>query len=492
MSAVFNAFTDMSEHLFGPPAAGSLVEKMKGKDAPDPPLVDPSQVNPNTEQLAASGVANSIPAVDNSAPPQTPPPQQATPVAEPQPIVPQQAPVAMPILQQQTNFTSGKKVDPALQTAESNAMLAVDKSVQAKAEVEAETYKNQALVLQNEAANQARILQEGQAEQAKIKAETDKRIQLFDAASEERKSFKMNPNRYWDTMPAGSKIASVIGMALGAFGSALARTPNYAQQMIDNAINRDIQAQQLEYQKLGDDVDAAKNGYAFFRQKGLDAAAATTAQRISSLEASQAKAAAIAASSKSPEIKANAEIFSKQTEQKIIDEKIKYSLVAQGQAVTQTVRGMPQGQSMADQLHLRELEVNVPQADGSSKVYLAKSGKSADDIRKAQTVAKSVKSNLLEMKKLIAETSQSVSPSAKAQVETLADQLRTQFAVLNNLGALSDKDYSIASQLGNPTSILQRDSTTMKLIDDWHGRIDKDMMSHYESQGLIGTNTVGK
>lgn len=483
MSKEFEAFTDLSDKLNGTPVSPTSLDQ--SVDAPEPALVDPSIVNPKTEQLAADATAKSIP---------QPPIEN---VAQPSPVQPQiqslpAPPQQLPILQQQTNFTSGQKLSEPLLAEQSRAQEAVNKAVIQQADVQALKAQNESLALQEQQAELVRRDQANQAEQARIKEDQDKQMALFQTSLDERKSYRMDPKRYWDNLPAGSKIASVLGLALGAFGSALSRSPNYAQQMFDNAIERDMKAQQIEYQKLGDQVDDAKNMYAFFRQRGLDSNSAYLASKASYLESARAKIDAIASQSKSQEVKANAQLLTSQFDKQYQDVLAQQYLAAQGKAVTQTVRGMPQGASMSDQLHLRELEVNVPQANGTTKVYLAKSGKSADDIRKAQTVAKSVKSNLLEMKKLIKETSQSISPSAKAQVSTLADQLRTQFAVLNNLGALSDKDYSIASQLGDPTSLLQRDSTTLKLIDDWHGRIDKDMMSHYESQGLIGTNTVGK
>ena len=53
----------------------------------------------------------------------------------------------------------------------------------------------------------------------------------------------------------GRKIAAAIGMALGAYGSALAGTPNYAMQIVQNAIENDIAAQREEFSRRSKSAD---------------------------------------------------------------------------------------------------------------------------------------------------------------------------------------------------------------------------------------------
>ena len=168
-------------------------------------------------------------------------------------------------------------------------------------------------------------------------------------------------------------------------------------------------------------------------------------------------------------------------------------LEAQGRTVIERTK-QPVGQvrSLSDELKLRELGVQVPQPDGKVKTYYAPTGDDAKTVRNAITVAKSLKANLAKMKYLVENGRQSLSPSLRKEVETLNDDIRTQFGVMRGLGALSDKDYRIASQLGDPESIWQRDSTTIKLIGQLHDTIDSGLMAQYEGRGLLQSNLVGQ
>jgi hypothetical protein len=59
---------------------------------------------------------------------------------------------------------------------------------------------------------------------------------------------KINPDRYWSDKSTGSKIAAGIGMLLGGFGGATGQA-NMAVNMIDKAIERDIDAQKNDQSK---------------------------------------------------------------------------------------------------------------------------------------------------------------------------------------------------------------------------------------------------
>lgn len=56
-------------------------------------------------------------------------------------------------------------------------------------------------------------------------------------------SKQLDPNHYWDSKSTGSKIAGGLGMILGGLGQG-STGHNYAMETINNAINRDMEAQQ--------------------------------------------------------------------------------------------------------------------------------------------------------------------------------------------------------------------------------------------------------
>lgn len=66
--------------------------------------------------------------------------------------------------------------------------------------------------------------------------------QKADAAFQDYMNAKIDPDRVFGGS-AAAQITAAISMALGAFGATLGRTPNFAAQIIDKAIDRDIDAQ---------------------------------------------------------------------------------------------------------------------------------------------------------------------------------------------------------------------------------------------------------
>ncbi len=54
---------------------------------------------------------------------------------------------------------------------------------------------------------------------------------------------KLDPNHYWDSKDTGSKITAGIGLLLSGMGSGTTGQPNLALGVINNAIDRDIEAQ---------------------------------------------------------------------------------------------------------------------------------------------------------------------------------------------------------------------------------------------------------
>lgn len=73
--------------------------------------------------------------------------------------------------------------------------------------------------------------------------------------------YKFDPNRAMPTL--GSKIAAAVAIALGeaARGFRGGQGPNVGLDLINQAMEREIERQKMEYSQLGDRVDAARNLY---------------------------------------------------------------------------------------------------------------------------------------------------------------------------------------------------------------------------------------
>lgn len=60
---------------------------------------------------------------------------------------------------------------------------------------------------------------------------------------------KIDPDRFFHNMGTGSRVSAAIGMILGGVGSGLTGQPNLAYQALNNAIERDIDAQKNDQSK---------------------------------------------------------------------------------------------------------------------------------------------------------------------------------------------------------------------------------------------------
>lgn len=365
LGGTFDSTVSRLGGLFGmqPMASSAVVD-----ESSEPPLVAPV-----SDSQLAQATQSVLPSADQ---PQSVP-QQPRPI----PTQPATIPPQMQVAQQQTTYEAPKKISEEA------------RSLQTKAEdsaVAAAVAQNSAAVAQANAlaqeANQRAITTEQQnqsdaAELAKVEQDKAARIAKLDEAMSAYKKFsddrKDGKRDFWATKSGGEIAGFTIGRILGAFGAALARTPNYSEEILNKEIDQHVRREEAEERRLGKAVDLAQNGYAFFRQQGLDTRQAQLARKQSMLEASQARVAAILATNKVPEVQANGQALLAALDQTKAKNRIAMELDTQGKAVTQTVR-MPVGNgvSVEDAKKLQEMAINDP----SLKEYRA-ARSSADQFR---------------------------------------------------------------------------------------------------------------
>lgn len=260
--------------------------KPKEDMGPEPALVAP--MSEQQELLAAS----QMPAESSA--------QIQPQVAPTQQVVPQPRPAGMIPVQTSTQSISlPPKLLAKQEEITGRQLEAQDMATKAQiAQNELLTQHAQSQAIEAAAANQRAATQlayDNEQQQAKM-ADLQQKVQEYD----DNKT--VNPNRHADRMGIGGRILATIGQAFGAFGSALTHSPNYAQQMIERAVDADIRAQEQDIAARGHAVNMANNTVAMFRQKGLDNQASLAATRLQMLQASGAKIDEIMASTKNPQI----------------------------------------------------------------------------------------------------------------------------------------------------------------------------------------------
>lgn len=98
--------------------------------------------------------------------------------------------------------------------------------------------------------------------------------QLFNDISTSR----IDPNRLWANASTGQKVAGAIGMILGGIGSGLTGQPNLAVQLIDRAIDRDIDAQKAT-------LDLKKTAFSWNLQRTQNKVQAALLTKMQGLDA---------------------------------------------------------------------------------------------------------------------------------------------------------------------------------------------------------------
>lgn len=211
----------------------------------------------------------------------------------------------------QSATTQRTKVDPRAAAADAAAAGAMDQQksavldaahaqaqeLAAKAEITqrqaAEVAANNAKQADAEAARQERL--------AKLEAEQTRLAQ--DVAKEAR---SIDPDR-WLHQSAGRTIGAALAAALGAYGATLAKTPNYALQIINDAIDRDFAGQKLKLQAKQDAQSMQARTIDRTRALFSDQRAADMAARANLMELHKAQVEALGLKYKGTQVEANAQ-----------------------------------------------------------------------------------------------------------------------------------------------------------------------------------------
>lgn len=141
----------------------------------------------------------------------------------------------------QSRFRAVETKRAGLAQAEQQYNDALAQREQAKADAAAEQAD---FLAKRDAELKARV-EANEAAERQRQAEHRDRVAQVERASEEAANAKIDGNHFWASRDTGQAIAAGVGLALGAMGSALAGGPNYALNVIEGAIARDVDAQKF-------------------------------------------------------------------------------------------------------------------------------------------------------------------------------------------------------------------------------------------------------
>jgi hypothetical protein len=274
VEAIGSAGQAVSNVLGGPPLMSQI-----GQAATDYLMAPAAQ--PQAVEAAAPSTAT------------TPPTTGATPQTTTQPTQQQAAPMAS-ATQFKDSYTA---TDPLKEAQARLSQVALEGEVQKGAELGAAKAAEERVIRQQRqqdmqamAAKDAndQMVQENRLEQMQI----DERKALDDLSNT-----KKDPERYWKEKGTGARIAAGIAVAFGAFAASMTGMRNGALDIINSAIDRDLDAQESEIKIKRDKVDAQGNMIARFERQGASRQNARLMARQAYLEDTAMKIADKAANS---------------------------------------------------------------------------------------------------------------------------------------------------------------------------------------------------
>jgi hypothetical protein len=121
------------------------------------------------------------------------------------------------------------------------------------------------------------------AREERVKLQKQRVQQLMNqvtAATNEYKSARVDPERFFNKKGTGAKILAALAAGLGAYAAAMTGTRNFALEVIDQAISDDIEAQKAEIAQKGTVITERRNLLNDLINQGMTDAEAESAARV--------------------------------------------------------------------------------------------------------------------------------------------------------------------------------------------------------------------
>jgi hypothetical protein len=451
----------------GPPPGAMMLGQ-----APPPPPMDPVPAGPPPAPIAPQ-----------------PPPVAAMPVSAPQPQPAQESPGIpdrpFPLIRAGGGVvrTPEREMDlrgPTLRNAQgvaADAQLTASDRIADRNQQAAAVEYDMALQQQREAQARQQAMEKAAAERD---AEMQDRIADFDTSTKALSQASMDPDRFWSSRSTGQKVASIISVAIGGFLQGAQGGPNPGLDMLNQAIDRDMKAQEFEYFSRKNQAEGKQTAFAMAMQKYQNVDAAKSMARAASLDAMAGQVGQMRAmyagtdaanradatiaqlmDRRKEEIQQGIRFLPSQTVQqgpRFFDEfGVEYTN-KEAQGVANTHRAAEVGrENIALTTAGKVIEEGAKaEAAGKEKAKaLTVTLPNGDTVRargEAQATALTELAVSMDRAKALAAEAKAIRengawrarPAARAKLEQIQADLVTQFGVQNKLGALSNEDMKLA------------------------------------------------
>jgi hypothetical protein len=394
----------------------------------------------------------------------TPP---ATPLTVTKSANQEQLAVAPQTIQPVTEQTSASRMfgAPNGQRLESALQQRMTDVGEAKAKTQDEIAVNQALVAQSyqDMASMA------EAEKARQQQAAERRAKAMVVEEKKQQTLeddfkKADIKSYWANKSTGETIGLAIAQAMGAFGASLAKTPNFAAQIIDNAIQQDLNVQRANVDKKRGNVEIGRGALARAAKVYDDEESRYQAAYATSLSGAESQIKGFIASAKTAEAKgAGEEILAQvglakaERNKAVFEAQQRAAAANQSKALERYKRESP----VVDARALDEKELgNVVIVGGQA--YLTRDDMQARKIREGVPSLESLTNDIDTVVSYMNETnpmSRLADSTAKTDrygaVQSKALGIKMKLKDAWNLGVLSDQEYKrMDAAVPDPTDMF--------------------------------------
>jgi hypothetical protein len=394
-----------------------------------------------------------------------------------------------PNIQASTNI--GQAQQESIKDTENKFIKSIDDQKRAKeiflnANARQAEAESEALKIENARINSLEKQQEE--ERRKQLAINDQALNEYKSSINDLESSKeLNQNRYWSKAGTGEKVLAGIALLFGSAGNALGSKTNPGLEVINSAIDKDLEAQKEMLQRK-ETLIGRKQGILNFLDKKFDnIEVSQKAAKLAAVEAAQRKMNEVASQFSSPKIKAQAaeaNAVMDQQKAKILLEFQK----AYAEAGKATLSNYPIGEKIDDdtfnRLNPEAQRKAVVLPDGSKA--LAISDEAAKEYRKFASETMPAVEGIDRITQLAEDYNKITDLQKKAQIQSelkaLAGQLRL---AITGPGPLTEQEYNrLQETIGDPTKLLSFSSLEKTKLQQVKSKLINDIYTRARQSGI--------
>jgi hypothetical protein len=319
--------------------------------------------------------------------------------------------------------------------------------------------------------HQARVHQEV-AEAQRQKMEEQRQVEataqyqkVQNAADQAAQASKINPNQFWESRSTPQKIMAAIGIALGGIGGGLSgHGGNAAMDVINKAIDRDIDAQKFNANQKQNAFQNQMGVYNVMRSKFGDERTAEAATRLAYMQNVEMQLKETAAKYQSPEMQAkfNMMMGKVQQQQGALMQQIHAS--AYQMAAMRQLTGGGAGSAAALAALPKDVQERVVPLNGGTSHGIAYSAEGAKSVREVSSAADNINQIIREMRELKEQGGKRLLPygTLASKSQGLQSRLIPAINELAGLKRLSEEDIkNITKQIPDAGSWMSDKTDAM-------------------------------